>query len=241
MNYSKRFIFTVLVLIIAAAAGLAQNLGTSISSQAANVTEFDVNGLKVILKRRESAPTVSVGLFLRGGVRNYSDKTAGIENLMLNSAIEAGQTYNRQAVRRELARTGSTIGASASSDFSVVSIASTRDNFDLNWKIFADVTMKPLFDPADVSRVRDQMVTGLRNQEDTPDSALDVLEDKIIYAGHPYSNDPAGSIATLTAITPAQLRDYHKKVMETSRLLLVVVGDITAADLKAKVESSFGT
>jgi len=241
MNYSKRFIFTVLVLIIAAAAGLAQNLGTSISSQAANVTEFDVNGLKVILKRRESAPTVSVGLFLRGGVRNYSDKTAGIENLMLNSAIEAGQTYNRQAVRRELARTGSTIGASASSDFSVVSIASTRDNFDLNWRIFADVTMKPLFDPADVSRVRDQMVTGLRNQEDTPDSALDVLEDKIIYAGHPYSNDPAGSIATLTAITPAQLRDYHKKVMETSRLLLVVVGDITAADLKAKVESSFGT
>src|SRR4051794_9221675 len=184
MNYSKRFIFTVLILAIASAAGLAQSVATpSLAGQAANVTEFDVNGLKVILKRRESSPTVSVGLFLRGGVRNYSDKTAGIENLMLNSAIEAGQTYNRQAVRRELARTGSTIGASASSDFSVVSIASTRDNFDLNWRIFADVTMKPLFDPADVSRVRDQMVTGLRNQEDTPDSALDVLEDKIIYAG----------------------------------------------------------
>jgi len=241
MQYSQRFISIVLVVLSAAAIGFAQNSIPNLSAQAANVTEFDVNGLKVILKRRESAPTVSAGLFLRGGVRNYDAKTAGIENLMLNSAIEAGQAYNRQAVRRELARTGSTIGASASSDFSVISIASTRDNFDLTWKIFADVSTKPVFDPADVNRVRDLMITSLREQETAPDGALDALEDRIVYAGHPYSNDPSGSIATLTGITPAQLRDYHKKVMETSRLLLVVVGDIDAASLKAKVESSFGT
>jgi len=241
MQYSQRFISIVLVVLSAAALGFAQNSIPNLSAQAANVTEFDVNGLKVILKRRESAPTVSAGLFLRGGVRNYDAKTAGIENLMLNSAIEAGQAYNRQAVRRELARTGSTIGASASSDFSVISIASTRDNFDLTWKIFADVSTKPVFDPADVNRVRDLMITSLREQETAPDGALDALEDRIVYAGHPYSNDPSGSIATLTGITPAQLRDYHKKVMETSRLLLVVVGDIDAASLKAKVESSFGT
>jgi len=241
MQYSQRLISIVLVVLSAAAIGFAQNSIPNLSAQAANVTEFDVNGLKVILKRRESAPTVSAGLFLRGGVRNYDAKTAGIENLMLNSAIEAGQAYNRQAVRRELARTGSTIGASASSDFSVISIASTRDNFDLTWKIFADVSTKPVFDPADVNRVRDLMITSLREQETAPDGALDALEDRIVYAGHPYSNDPSGSIATLTGITPAQLRDYHKKVMETSRLLLVVVGDIDAASLKAKVESSFGT
>src|SRR4051794_29892667 len=128
MNYSKRFIFTVLILAIASAAGLAQSVATpSLAGQAANVTEFDVNGLKVILKRRESSPTVSVGLFLRGGVRNYTDKTAGIENLMLNSAVEAGQTKKRQAVRRELARNGRTNGGSASSGFRVGSIATNPD------------------------------------------------------------------------------------------------------------------
>jgi zinc protease len=242
MNFSMRFTTAFLTLLFVAAGLTAQNTGTpSISSQASNVTEFEVNGLKVILKRRESAPTVSAGLFLRGGVRNYTDKNAGIENLMLNSAIEAGQTYSRQMVRRQLARTGSTMGASASNDFSVVSIASTRDSFDATWKLFTDVTMKPLFDPADVSRVRDLMITGLREQESTPDSALDVLENKVVFAGHPYAIEPAGSVATLTALTPQQLRDYHKKMMETSRLLLVVVGDVDAAELKAKVESSFGT
>ena len=242
MNFSKRILAAAFAALIIATAGYTQQVTTpDISAQAASVTEFDVNGLKVILRRRASAPTVAVGLFLRGGVRNLTDKTAGLESLMLTSAIEAGQSYPRQAVRRELARTGSTLSASAGSDFSVVSLASTRENFDRTWKLFADVTMKPLFDAADVNRVRDQMISSLREQETVPDSALDNLEDKVIYAGHPYSVDPMGTPETLTAITPAQLRDYHKKVMETSRLLLVVVGDVDAADLKARIASTLGT
>jgi len=238
----KRTLTFAMLLSALSFAAIAQNGNvSSLQSQTASVTEFDVNGLKVILKRRASAPTVSVGLFLRGGVRNLTDKTAGIENLMLNAAVEAGQGYPRQAVRRELARSGSSIGASASSDFSVVSIASTRENFDRTWKLFTDVTMRPLFDPQDVNRVRDQMIANLREQESTPDSALESLEDRIIYAGHPYSNDPSGTIATLTGITPAQLREHHKRSMETSRLLLVVVGDVDVADLKSKVAATFGT
>ena len=242
MNFCKRSFAAAFAALVIAAAGYAQQVTTpDISAQAASVTEFDVNGLKVILRRRASAPTVSVGLFLRGGVRNLTDKTAGLENLMLMSAIEAGQDFPRQTVRRELARTGSTLGASAGSDFSVISLASTRENFDRMWKLFADVTMKPTFDPADVNRIRDQIVTGLREQETVPDSALDTLEDKIIYAGHPYSIDPIGTPETLAAITPAQLREHHKRSMETTRLLLVVVGDIDAAELKTKVAATLGT
>ena len=242
MNFSKRSFAAAFAALVIVAAGYAQQVATpDISAQAASVTEFEVNGLKVILRRRASAPTVSVGLFLRGGVRNLTDKTAGLENLMLMSAIEAGQNFPRQTVRRELARTGSTLGASAGSDFSVISLASTRENFDRMWKLFADVTMKPTFDPADVNRIRDQIVTGLREQETVPDSALDTLEDKIIYAGHPYSIDPIGTPETLAAITPAQLREHHKRSMETTRLLLVVVGDIDAAELKTKVAATLGT
>ena len=76
------------------------------SAQAAAVTEFDVNGLKVILKRRPSSPTVAGGLFIRGGARNIDEKSAGIENLMLASAIDAGVKMPRATVRRELARLG---------------------------------------------------------------------------------------------------------------------------------------
>src|SRR5262245_45487733 len=47
------------------------------------VTEFDVNGLKVLVKRREGSQTVAAALFIRGGARNITADNAGVETLML--------------------------------------------------------------------------------------------------------------------------------------------------------------
>jgi zinc protease len=190
----------------------------NIAEQAASVTEFDVNGLKVLVKRRPSAPTVAAGLFIRGGARNITDKTAGIENLMLNAALEGGKKFPRQVLRRDLARTGSTMGASTGEDYSAVSLASTRGNFDQMWNLFTDVLLEPTFAADDVQRIKQQIITGLRESETSPDAALDALQDKVIYAGHPYSSDVTGTIATISTFTPEQLRAYHQKVMSTSQL-----------------------
>jgi predicted Zn-dependent peptidase len=243
MHFSNRL--STLILFCLAFAGLAAAQQTApkiddLEAQAASVTEFDVNGLKVLVKRRATVPTVAAGLFIRGGARNIDAKTAGIENLMLTAATEAGKKYPRQTVRRELARTGSSIGASAGNDYSVATIASTRQNFDQMWDIFADVLMNPAFDPADVNRVRDQILTGIRAQEITPDAALNALEQRVIYAGHPYGHDVTGTAETLSSFTPQQLRDYHNKVMQTSQLLLVVVGDVDPDQIKARVAATFG-
>src|SRR3954470_6419955 len=53
-----------------------------IARQAALVTEFDVNGMKVLVKRREGSQTVAAGLFLKGGSRNITAANAGVESLM---------------------------------------------------------------------------------------------------------------------------------------------------------------
>ena len=210
------------------------------AAQAAQVTEFDVNGLKVIVKRRASAPTVAGGLFIRGGARNVDEKTAGIENLMLTTAVEAGQKMPRATVRRELSRLGSGIGAGVSNDYSAVSFASTRANFDRVWEIFTEVTLNPAFTAQDVEQNRERILTALREQGTSPESALQTLHERAVYAGHPYANDVSGTAANLTRFTPADLRAFHKKVMQTSQLLLVFVGDLDAAELKTKIAASFG-
>src|SRR5687768_14674190 len=210
------------------------------SAQAATVTEFDVNGLKVIVKRRTSAPTVAGGLFIRGGARNVDEKNAGIENLMLASAIEAGQSMPRATVRRELSRLGSAIGTAVSNDYSAIPFASTRGNFDRLWEIFTEVTMNPAFTTADVEQNRERILTGLRETGTSPESALQSLQDRAIYAGHPYSNDVTGSVANIMRFTPAELRAYHRGIMQTSRLLLVFVGDLDPEQVKTRVAASFG-
>ena len=236
----NKSLLAVFVLLVSVTAFAQSPQPSDFAARASTVTEFDVNGLKVILKRRESAPTVAGGLFIRGGARNIDDKNAGIENLMLASAIEAGKKTAKAVVRRELSRTGSAIGSAATPDYSVISFGSTRASFDRLWNILTEVTLDPAFSPADVKLNSDRIITGLNETGTSPESALQDLQDRVIYAGHPYANEVLGTVANLQRFTPDDLRAYHKKVMETSRLLLVVVGDIDPAELKTKVTASFG-
>ena len=237
INKSLAFVF---ILFVSVGIFAQSPQPSDFSARASSVTEFDVNGLKVILKRRESAPTVAGGLFIRGGARNIDDKNAGIENLMLASAIEAGKKIPKATARRELSRLGSALSSAATPDYSFISFGSTRSGFDRLWEIFAEVAIDPAFNPADVKLNIDRIITGLNEAGTSPESALQQIQDRVVYAGHPYANDVIGTAANLQKFTPDDLRAYHKKVMVTSRLLLVVVGDIDPAELKSKVEATFG-
>lgn len=239
----KAFLTSFIAIIVFVSFGFGQTVSRSkfVADQAALVSEFDVGGLKVILKRRPQSATVAGGLFIRGGARNIDDKNAGIERLMLASAIEAGKNLPRETVRRELSKIGSAIGSGVNYDYSVASLATTRQDFDRAFDIFAGVLLSPAFDPKDVERNRELILASLRESAALPESAIDTMADRIIYSGHPYANNPDGTPATIASISVANLRAYHKKIMEKSRLLLVFVGDLDAEQLKQKVSETFGT
>ncbi len=211
-----------------------------VAKQAALVSEFEVNGLKVLMKRREGSLTVAAGLFIRGGSANINAQNAGIETLMLSAATEASAGFPRERMRSELSRMGTVIGSSSNNDYSVLSLASTRMNWDRSWQIFTDVALRPSFTKEDVGLVQERLVVSLSDDTDNPDVYLQKLQDKVAYAGHPYLNSTSGTPETVAKLTPEDLRAYHKKLLETSRLLLVIVGDLNAAEVKTLVESSFG-
>lgn len=220
----------------------AQTGGRSVAeSQSRPVREFEVNGLKVILKQRPGAPTVSGGLFVRGGVANLTPRTAGLENLTLAVATEASRKFPRELLRKELARLGSAVGAGANRDYSAVSITSTRESFDRTWEIFTDTILNPAFNSGDLELVRERILTGIRNQSISPDSALEHLEETIVFAGHPYAVDPIGTEETVRSFTAEDLKAHHRRILATSNLLLVVVGDIDPDSLSKKVSAAFGT
>src|SRR5205085_8649061 len=135
---------------------------------------------------------------------------------------------------------GTVIGDSSNYDYSTLSMTDTRANFDRSWEIFTDVALHPSFTKEDVELVKSRVIASLNQQQDDPDSYLQRLQEKVAYAGHPYLNNPEGSVETVSRLTAEDLRAYHQRVMQTSHLLLVIVGDLDAAQLKSRLASTFG-
>lgn len=215
----------------------AQNI---VAKQAALVTEFDVNGLKVLVKRREGSLTVGVGLFILGGSRNITGKDAGIEALMLDVATDASASYPRERMRNELARMGTVLGSTENYDYSALRLTSTRINFDRSWDIFTDVALHPAFTKEDFDLEKERALSSLRDDSDDPDTYLQRLQERVAYAGHPYLNRPEGTLESVSSLTLEDLRRYHRQTMETSRLLLVIVGDLDPAQLKQRIAATLG-
>jgi zinc protease len=211
-----------------------------VAKQASLVSEFDVNGLKVLIKKREGSLTVAAGLFIRGGTANINASNAGIESLMLSASTEATTGFPREKMRSELSRMGTLIGSGSNNDYSVLSLGCTRMHFERSWQIFTDVVLRPSFTKEDVSLVQDRAVVALSDDTDNPDVYLQKLQERAAYIGHPYLNDTDGTPETISKLTPDDLRRYHDKLMETSRLLLVIVGDLNPTEIRDLIASSLG-
>lgn len=204
-------------------------------------TDFTTaNGLKTIHRRVQGNEVVAVQIYFRGGTRNITEKNAGIESLMFEVAQQGTKSFPKSVINRELARLGTVLDSGGGYDYSVVAMRCVRSNFDRSWQLLTEIVLNPVFDEKEVALNRDQIVNGLRQQNDSPDSQVAILSNKLLYSSHPYFNSPDGTIESVSRLTAADLKAHHATMLLTSRMLVVVVGNLMLDEVRRKVETSFG-
>src|SRR3989442_13836362 len=89
---------------------------------------YDVAGIRVLQRCRESGDIVGVRLYLLGGTRQITERTAGIEPLMLRAAAYHGG--------RALDRTGSVVVLEPEADWTVYGFTGLVEDLDATWRAF---------------------------------------------------------------------------------------------------------
>ena len=204
-------------------------------------TKFDVNGVTVILRRNSANEVVTANLYLLGGARQLTPATAGIEALLLATSERGTRLFPGAAVRQRTARLGSTITIDPSDDWTAIGLHAIRATFDSTWAIFADRVMAPTLDPTELALVKDQFLSMARDRNTEPDNAATELADSLLFINHPNAVSTTGTTESLASMTAAQLRRYHAQQFVTSRMLLVVVGNVDRAQVERLVRSTIAT
>jgi zinc protease len=213
----------------------------AIVADTAVTSKFDVNGLTVILRRNTANEVVVANLYLLGGTRQLTEQTAGIEALILAASERGTKRFPGAQVRQKTATLGSTIGFEATDDWSAIGLHAIRDTFDSTWAIMADRVMAPTLDASEVALVRDQFLSVARERRTQPDDAASELADSLLYRNGPYSIQPMGTTESLARLTAPELKQYHTQQFVTSRMLLVVVGNVDRAQVERLVRNTLAT
>lgn len=237
-SFTLRLICSAFLLLSVAVAAFAQ---AASPASADSTSDFTIaNGLKTIHRRVTGNEVVAVQIYFRGGTRNITDKNAGVETLLFEVATQGTKNFSKSQINRELARMGTVIDSASGYDFSVIAMRCVRKNFDRSWELLTDMILNPLFDEKEVTLVKDQIISGLRQQDDQPEASVAILSNKLLYASHPYFNSPDGTVESIGALTSADLKAHHAKILGAGRMVAVVVGNITLPEIKQKIETGFG-
>lgn len=228
-----RRLLLMLALVVASGPAAAQ-------SGDASTSKFEVDGVRVIHRRTENNLFVA-NLYLLGGTRLATPATAGLEPMLLEVTERGTKKYPGDRLRRAMARTGSEIGVVPQEDWTVYGLRTTTDQLDSTWSIYTDRLLQPTLAEGDFTFVRDNRVAGVRQRVDSPEAQLEYLADSVAFVGHPYGLSAVGTEQSLRGITHAQLVDFHRRQMVTSRMLLVVVGDVTRERLEGLVRATLAT
>jgi zinc protease len=205
-----------------------------------STTMFETSGVRVIHRRTTANDVVAVNLYLLGGTQEASDSTAGIEPLLLDASESGTRKYSREALRREMAALGSNISIEPREDWTVFGFRAVTATLDSTWMLFAERLAHPILDSASIELVRAQMVSAAAQRRADPDGLVAYLADSIAFAGHPYGLSPEGTERSLRRITRPEVQRFHAERIMTSRMLLVVVGNVERRRIERLVAATLG-
>ena len=224
---------------ILAAALLAVSAPVAAQSRPA-IEDFRVAGIRVIHKPIAANDVIAVTLYLKGGSAALTPAMAGVEEMIVSTATAGTEKYTKDQFTALSTATGTNIDGQASRDYTTFLLRAVREHWDEAWDLFAQAVAHPTFPQAEVELTRGQQVNALKQRTDNPDSYLAMLSDSVTYAGHPFARDPNGTPESVAKLTRDDLVRWHKRRLTKANLLIVVVGNVSRADLSSKITEAFG-
>ena len=221
------------------------SLGTAPTVKFPEVKEFALsNGLKVSLVERRSVPVVNMTLLMDAGYASDQYSLAGVAQMGGTMLTEGTKTKSALQISDLQTDLGANLYGYSNLDNSYLYLKALKTNFDASLNLFADVLLNPSFPQKDFDRVKKEQLLNIKQEQSRPVTMGIRLLPGLLYGeGHAYNTPMTGSgtEASVNKITREDLVKFHQTWFAPNNANLVVVGDISEAELKTKLENSLKT
>ena len=201
------------------------------------------NGLAVTLVQRSAIPVVNLSLVLDAGYAADAAGSPGVASMVMNMLDEGTAKRSSLQISEELAALGAELHTYSGLDVCSLALSALKDRLGPSLDIMADVTLHPSFPDKELDRLRQNTLAGIQQEKVEPISlALRVLPGLLYGSGHAYAQPFTGSGTeeSVRAMKSADLARFHQTWFKPNAATLVVVGDISMAELRPQLERVFG-
>jgi zinc protease len=199
------------------------------------------NGLRLMIVEQHELPLADFVLLVgSGGTVDPAGKT-GVANLT-SSMLREGTTSRKSLdIADQIAFLGINLSPTSSWESSTLSLHTPTAQLDSALALFADVALHPSFPANEFERIRKTRLTELLQLRDQGPAIANIAFPAIIYgSAHPYGLPLIGTEASVKSLTTADLQSYYQTNFRPNNATLIVVGDVSPAQVEQKINALFG-
>jgi zinc protease len=208
-----------------------------------DVTRFALdNGIRVVVLENPANPTVALRASVPAGSIGEPPDKPGLASLTASMLTRGTATRTTLAFATALENVGASLSASADALTTMISGSAQSKDFNLVMDLFAEMLRQPAFPAADLDRVRGQVLAGLAQSRDNPDSVASRAFERAIYPpGHPLR--PA-TLEEAEQAARGMIRDdleaFYRRQYGPDQMLVVLAGDVKADRVREALTTRLG-
>ncbi|MEP6766064.1 MAG: pitrilysin family protein [Gemmatimonadaceae bacterium] len=194
------------------------------------------NGVRLVVVEKHDLPLVSMSLHFEGGSNQLGSKR-GVAGFVASMLREGTSKRSADQLNNDLALLGTSVAFGIGSENGSAGFSTLTRTFDSTMSIMMDMMLNSTFPAPSLERLRTQALAGYTRSQDVSGTIAAQVAAPLIYADQPYGavvND-----ADLKAVTRDDVADLAKKFFVPVNATAYVVGDMTRAQAKAKLEKAF--
>jgi zinc protease len=200
------------------------------------------NGLHLMVLEDRRLPQITFTLLIRGagGYFDPADKI-GLANYTASLMREGTKTRTSPQISEALETMAATLNVASglSGTTASVSGSSLSENFDKLMDLTADILLNPAFAPEEWDRLRTRAKAGLIQQRTQPGFLASETFNRVVFGSHPAGR-VSPTAASLDAITPETLAEFHRTHYVPDHAAIAFAGDISMAEARKLVETKLG-
>jgi zinc protease len=185
-------------------------------------------------------PMIAISVAFPAGSAYDPDGKAGLAAFAAALLDEGAGNMNGTAFHTAISDRAIRLSASPDRDYLVVSMVTLSANARDAFHLLGLALSKPRFDEDAVSRVRAQMLSNLKQDDEDPGTVAAKGFFHAVFPDHPYGHPVTGDAAGIASIDVNDLKGFAATHWVRAGLKISVAGDADPATMKALLASAFG-
>ena len=200
---------------------------------------FD-NGLRVLIVEYHELPLVEFHLIVGAGAAQDPPGKGGLAALTAGTLTRGTGKLSADELARAIESLGGRITATPGTDGTIVTAEFLSPDFAAGLDLLRQVLLDPAFARDEVRRRRDVQAAGIVAALEDASAIADECFAGFLYGSHPYGRPIEGLSATVPKLGRGDVADFYERWYRPNDTILVLVGDVFAAEATVRLREAFG-